>query len=323
MHAVRAIVMLVMLVVWAILVATAASLLAAEAAAPERRASPPDSLSLVFVGDVMLDNGPGHAIASGRDPFAACAELLLNADFTIGNLECVLGRAGKLTLKPYTFRAAADSPRLLKKYFSAVSVANNHSLDFGPEGLIESLRILDQAGLPHFGGGKTLADARRPLILEKDGFKVALLGYNGFQTDRWAAGEATPGVAALREEDILADITAARKRADAVVPFVHWGPELVAQPYEAHRQLAHRMAEAGAAAVIGGHPHITQTVDLHRGVPIVYSLGNFVFDYYPVDPPTWTGWVVRLTFTTGHPVELETSTVVLDAAGLPSPVRAE
>jgi poly-gamma-glutamate synthesis protein (capsule biosynthesis protein) len=80
------------------------------------------------------------------------------------------------------------------------------------------------------------------------------------------------------------------------------------------------MVEAGAAAVIGGHPHVTQTVDLHRGAPIVYSLGNFVFDYYPVDPPEWTGWVVKLTFTPGKSVAMETRAVVLDAAGLPRPV---
>jgi poly-gamma-glutamate synthesis protein (capsule biosynthesis protein) len=85
---------------------------------PGRTASPPGSLSVMFVGDIMLDGGPGHAIASGRDPFAACAALLMNADFTIGNLECVLGRGGKRVLKNYSFRAAKDSPTLLKRYFS-------------------------------------------------------------------------------------------------------------------------------------------------------------------------------------------------------------
>ena len=117
------------------------------------------------------------------------------------------------------------------------------------------------------------------------------------KAEKSAAGEATPGVAPLRESDLLADIAAARKDVDAVVSVVHWGPELHPQPREADRVLARKMIDAGAAAVIGGHPHVTQTVDVHAGCPIVYSLGNFVFDYYPGDPPEWTGWVVKLTGT--------------------------
>ena len=132
-----------------------------------------------------------------------------------------------------------------------------------------------------------------------------------------------PGVNPLREEQLLADIAAARKTADAVVPFVHWGPENTPQPRTWQPPLARKMVEAGAAAVIGAHPHVTQTVDAYRGAPIVYSLGNFVFDYYPVDPLEWTGWVTRLTFTKDRPVDLETRAVVLDAAGIPQPVVEE
>jgi poly-gamma-glutamate synthesis protein (capsule biosynthesis protein) len=302
--------------------AVAAGLLRADDAAPARKASPAGSLSVVFVGDVMLDNGPGHAIAAGRDPFAACADLLLDADFTVGNLECVLGRAGTLAHKAYVFRAATDSPRHLARYFTAVSLGNNHAFDFGPEGLVECLDILDRESIGRFGAGRTPAEARRPLVLEKDGLRVALLAANGFRADEYAATDTRAGVAPLREADLLADIAAARDRADVVIPYVHWGDELVAEPLAADRALARRMVEAGAAAVIGGHPHVTQTVDVHRGAPIVYSLGNFVFDYYPVDPPEWTGWVVKLTFAKGAPVAVETRAVVLDPAGLPRPVVA-
>ncbi len=302
---------------------TAAAAGGAEPATPIRKDSPPGSVAVAFVGDIMLDNGPGHAIASGRDPFAACAELLLDADFTVGNLECVLGKGGRQILKEYTFRAASDSPKYLQRYFSALSVANNHALDFGPDGLVECLRILAAEGIPQVGGGKTLAEARRPLLLERNGLKIAVVAANGFQAAKSAAGAATPGVAPLDEAAILADIAAARKQADIVLPFVHWGPELVAQPRAADAELARRMIEAGAAAVIGGHPHVTQTVDVYRGAPIVYSLGNFVFDYYPVDPPEWTGWVVKLTFSKDKPVAMETRAVVLDAAGLPRPARED
>jgi len=296
-------------------------LAAADDAPPARPASAPESVSVVFVGDVMLDNGPGHAIASGRDPFAACAELLCDADFTVGNLECVLGHGGRQVLKAYSFRAADDAPRHLKRYFSALSVANNHALDFGPDGLVECLKVLEREGIPQCGGGRTLAEARRPLVLDKNGVRIALLACNGFLAEQSAAGETTPGVAPLREADLLADIAAARRQADAVIPFVHWGPELHPQPEAADRVLARKMIDAGAAAVIGAHPHVPQTVDVHDGAPIVYSLGNFVFDYYPCDPPEWTGWVVKLTVTKGRPVAMQTRSVVLDPAGLPRPVE--
>jgi poly-gamma-glutamate synthesis protein (capsule biosynthesis protein) len=291
--------------------------------APRRRASPAGVVSVVFVGDIMLDNGPGNLVTAGRDPFAACRQHLLDADFTVGNLECVLGKGGRQVLKPYTFRGAADSPRFLKPYFSVLGVANNHALDFGPDGLLECLAVLDRAGIPHCGGGKDLAAARRPYLLEKDGVTVAILAGNDFQGERWAAAADAAGVNPLRETEFLADIAAARKQADAVVPFVHWGPELVAQPYERHRTFARKMIDAGAAAVIGAHPHVTQTVDTHAGAPIVYSLGNFVFDYYPDDPPEWTGWIAKLTFAKGRPVDLETLAVVLDAAGIPKPVEQD
>jgi poly-gamma-glutamate capsule biosynthesis protein CapA/YwtB (metallophosphatase superfamily) len=310
----------------AFLIFVAAAMLVTGAARAEERAgvarkvSPTGTASVVLVGDVMLDNGPGHAIASGRDPFAACAELLLDADFTIGNLECVLGSAGKMVPKAYSFRAAGDSPRFLKRYFTAVSLGNNHAFDFGPEGLVQTLDLLDRETIGRFGAGRTLAEARRPLVLEKDGLKIAILAANGFRADNYAATADTPGVAPLAEADVLADIAAARKQADVVVPFVHWGDELVAGPLEADRSFARKMIDAGAAAVIGSHPHVTQTVDVYRGAPIVYSLGNFVFDYYPCDPPEWTGWVVKLTAAKGEPVAVETRAVVLDAAGLPKPV---
>ena len=277
-------------------------------------------MSIIFVGDIMLDGGPGHAISSGRDPFAACSQLLADADYSVGNLECVLGKGGERMLKPFSFRAAPDSPRFLKKYFSAVSLANNHSGDFGPDGLVEQLRILDDVGIRSFGAGRTLAEARQPLVLERDGFKVEVLGSNGFRALTTAATADRAGSAPLEEAQVLDDIRAARTRADAVVPFVHWGPENTPQPRPAQVRLARKMVEAGAAAVIGAHPHVTQTVETYHGSPIVYSLGNFVFDYFPGDPPEWTGWVVKLTFRPGQPVDLAMQSVKLDSSGIPHPV---
>ncbi|MDX1967778.1 MAG: CapA family protein [Planctomycetaceae bacterium] len=278
-----------------------------------------DRVSILFGGDVMLDGDPGHAVMKGVDPFADFAEILQSADLTICNLECVISEKGAVAHKPYTFRGASKSLPLLQKHFDAVSLANNHTLDFGTAGFVGQLELLEQGRLPYFGGGRNLISARRPLIFERNGLRVALLAYNDFQASESAATDKKPGVAPLEIEQVVADITAARtvERADVVIPFLHWGPELVPQPRKYQQELARRMIDAGASAIVGAHPHVTQTVDLYRGRPIIYSLGNFVFDYYPNDPPVWVGWLARLTFSKSGDVELESTAFEIDEVGIP------
>ena len=276
-------------------------------------------VTMVFAGDVMLDGDPGHAIVYGADPFAEFDSILRRADISVCNLECVLAGGGEQVLKPYTFRGPKESVPLLKQHFSAVCLANNHTGDFGRDAFARQLTMFDTAGLRYFGGGRDRHDARRPLILERNGMRVALLGYDGFPPRSFAAGDNRPGVAWLAESDVVADIRAARERhgADIVVPFLHWGREGSPEPKQSQRELARRLIDAGASAVIGAHPHVTQTVDVYKGRPIVYSLGNFVFDYYPVDPPVWTGWIVRVTFHRSGQPDLETFVLQIDKAGMP------
>ncbi|MDZ4849659.1 MAG: CapA family protein [Pirellulaceae bacterium] len=280
---------------------------------------------LLFVGDIMLDNGPGHLVSNGHDPFLPCADLLLSADLTIGNLECVVGKGGEQLDKPYTFRAASDSPRYLKKYFDALSLANNHSWDYGADGFSEALRVLKAERIAYFGGGNNLREARAPLVLECKGRKLGLLGYNEFRASNYAATDASAGNAPLDERSMISDIVSARKKfgCEIVIPFLHWGEELLAMPRKDQRELAEKLIDAGATAVIGAHPHVTQTIDIYRGAPIFYSLGNFVFDYFPGDPPEWIGWAVALEISGDGHVDFETTVVKLDPVGVPHLARQE
>ena len=111
----------------------------------------------------------------------ACASLFEGVDVSIGNLECVLGRGGEQQLKPYVFRGPADSPRFLKKYFHAVSLANNHSMDYGPGGMVEMLSLLEREKLPYFGGGLNIKQASSPFVIEIKGQRIAILGFNEFK----------------------------------------------------------------------------------------------------------------------------------------------
>jgi formylglycine-generating enzyme len=281
-------------------------------------------IRLLFVGDIMLDNGPGNAIQSGEDPFKNCESLLRDADLTIGNLECVLGDKGDQILKPYSFRAARNSPEYLKRHFDLLSLANNHSWDFGPEGILESIRLLEDQKIGYFGAGKDIDFARQGMLVEVRGKKILFLGYNGFRGDDYKATESAAGSAPLIDEYVIEDIQRGKSKlkADYVIPFVHWGQEMIENPTAEQRTSARRWIDAGASAVIGAHPHVVQTVDIYQGAPIVYSLGNFVFDYYPPDPPFWIGWAVRLSLGP-HGIEMETTAVQLDARGIPSPIKTD
>lgn len=284
-----------------------------------------ESIKILFVGDIMLDGGPGHMIASGLDPFEHCAPMFNAADLCIGNLECVPGRGGEQQLKPYTFRAASDSPRYLKKYFHGLSLANNHTLDFGPDGVTEAMRVLDKEKIRHFGAGKNIKEARKPLILECKGRKIALFGYNEFFSEDYVATDTRAGNVALDADMVVADIRMAKDElgCDIVIPFLHWGEEMMPQPRADQRQMAKKWIDAGATAVIGTHPHVTQTVEYHHGKPIIYSLGNFVFDYFPGDPPVSVGWVAVLEISKDQTVDLNLSSVDLDPAGAPKPSPEE
>ncbi len=289
------------------------SLAAAEEAPSEA------TVNLVVVGDIMLDDSPGQEIEAGRDPFASFSGLLGRADIRIGNLECVIATGGEAEPgKPWTFRAHPRTLTPLKRHFDAVTLANNHSGDFGPGAFAEMLGLLDQQGIGWFGGGANLAQAHQPLMIERHGLRIALLGYNEFLPRSFEADYEKPGIAWSEDEQVKLDIARARSvyRADLVIPVMHWGweHETIASPRQ--RQLARLMIDAGADAVIGGHPHVTQDIEQYRGKPIIYSLGNFVFDGFAEDINN-TGWLLRLELDPQGVRRWRTFVAHIDPLGIP------
>jgi poly-gamma-glutamate synthesis protein (capsule biosynthesis protein) len=279
-----------------------------------------EPVKLVFVGDIMLDDGPGRVVASGRDPLAPFAPLLAAADYRIGNLECPIATVGQpMDSKIYNFRAHPRVLEVLKGRFDALAVSNNHSGDHGQAAFLETLDHLRQAGIASFGGGRDLNEAHRPLWIEKHGQRIAVLGYNEFKPRGFEAGPHWPGIAWSEDSHVLADIRAARAAgADLVIPFMHWGWEREPEPTERQRRLARLMIDAGAAAVVGGHPHVTQGTEIYRGKPIIYSLGNFVFDGFEL-PAAKIGWLLRMTVDRGGVLSWDIVEAVIDAEGTPSP----
>ena len=278
------------------------------------------SAVITFSGDVQLAETAGDAIAQGRDPFQPFAEVFNAANANIVNLECVVSTKGApIPEKPYTFQAHPRVLPVVGRYFRVVSLANNHTGDFGHEAFIQQLELLDAQKIAHIGGGRNCAEARLPYMLEVKGIRIALLGYNDFHPRDFEAGPNWPGVAWSVDEQVEADILAARTihKADLVIPFMHWGEEYDPAD-DRQKALARKMIDAGADLVVGGHPHVTQGAEYYKGKLIVYSLGNFVFNGFNKSG-TRTGWVLRLRLDKKGLMNWDTVVGQIDEEGIPHP----
>ncbi len=288
----------------------------AQAQAPTQQ----PAVTLVFAGDIVLDDTAGALIEKGQDPFAGFGDLFSKADIRLGNLECVVATTGSAGEKNYTFRAHPRTLPVLKRHFDALALANNHSGDYGREAFAEMLGLLRNVGLGYFGGGHTLKEAHRPLIIERKGLRIALLGYNEFMPRSFEADADAPGSAWSEDEQVVADIRAARSvhHADLVIPVMHWGWENEPVANARQHQLAHLMVDAGADAVIGGHPHVTQDIAHYRGRPIIYSVGNFVMKETDNDNQR-VGWVLRLQLDASGVRAFDTRVARISMDGIPTP----
>ena len=278
-------------------------------------------ISIAFVGDIMLDDTPGKIVKQGRDPFTHFASVLGLADIRVGNLECVVATKGiPEPDKPFTFRAHPRTLTVLKRHFDVVSLANNHSGDFGPVAFGEMLGQLDKHGIGYVGGGRNLAEAHTPLIIERNGLRVAFLGYNEFLPRSFEADYDKPGIAWSEDEQVRLDITDARNRyrADLVIPIMHWGWENEPLANSRQRYLAHLMIDAGADAVVGGHPHVTQDTEIYRGKPVIYSLGNFLFDSFTREENN-IGWLLKMELTRHGVNHWRTYEARINREGIPLP----
>lgn len=277
-----------------------------------------DLVDVLFVGDVLLDEGAGRLIAAGGDPFSEVASAFESADLVVANLECPIAQGGTVVDKIYTFRAAPATADVLARHVDAVSLANNHSGDYGPSALGETFAELHRVHVPFFGAGEDAKRAHAPLIIERGGMRIALLGYDEFHPRWFEATAATAGVAWSEDEQTIADIHLAHEMgAQIVIPFLHWGWENEGEGAR-QRELARILIDAGADAVIGAHPHVVQGAELYRGKPIVYSLGNFVFSLIDYESNR-VGWMLRLQLDRRGVVRWTNQVVRIDDQGVPHP----
>jgi hypothetical protein len=231
---------------------------------------------VIAVGDLSFNGGYGRR----RDnPLRGVLDEWRSADLRLGNLESPLTEAPRASPGKLTLRGAERAPAFLREAgFDALTLANNHVMDYGPGGLADTCARLADAGLPHHGAGSDESAARAPLILHRQGQSIGILAYCAVeQKSPLYAGPGRAGAAALEIDACLRDIRNLRPRVDWLIVQAHWGPEMAQFPSPEQRACARRFVEAGADLVLGHHPHVLQPLEWIDGVPVFYSLGNCLF----------------------------------------------
>ncbi len=230
--------------------------------------------------------------------------LLTGADIAIANFDNPAPVAYRFHDHGTVFSAnPAYIEGLVNAGLDYVSLANNHIRDAGARGILETIDHLDDFGIAHSGAGADLAAARAPALLEAGGVTVAILRYDTIAGGYFATANRA-GSAPLTAANVAADVAAARAAgAEVVVVFPHWGTEYDPTPFRGQRTLAQAAIDAGADMVIGNHAHWAAGIEVYKGKPIWYALGNFVFDQ-TWSEPTMEGITLELTFSGAELVQV-------------------
>lgn len=248
----------------------------------------PQTLSIAFAGDTMLGrlvnetiNQRGHTY-----PWGDILPLLQKAELRIINLETTFTKSKKMVPKVFNYKADPQNVQsLIDANVNLVTLANNHSKDFGNEGLIDTIKVLDHAHILYVGAGANLQQAQQPIILEKNGIKIGIMGATDNEPT-WQATETTPGINYFSVENLtslLDQIKQLKQRVDIVIVSLHWGPNMRQRPTQEYIDAAYQMVDAGADIIHGHSAHIFQGIEIYKSKLIMYDTGDFVDDYR-IDP---------------------------------------
>ncbi|MFZ2555275.1 MAG: CapA family protein [Minisyncoccia bacterium] len=276
----------------------------------------PEEVTMVAVGDMMLSRAVATRMRRhGYDyPFASTSEYIRMADIAFGNLETPITPGPEVLPFEMSFRADPEVALALKDAgFDILSLANNHTPNFGEPGLEDTFKYLDDADIAHVGAGIDAKEAGQAKFMSVKGVVFAFLAYTdpSIVPRDYEAGESRAGTAFMHIDQMKEAVANAAQFADIVIVSMHAGDEYEPLPNERQKDFARAAIDAGAEMVIGHHPHVVQTMEVYQGKYILYSLGNFIFDQM-WSQDTREGMVAHMIFTknglsgiTFHPVRIE------------------
>ncbi|KAF1678040.1 MULTISPECIES: capsular polyglutamate synthetase PgsA [Bacillus] len=257
---------------------------AGKAEKPKVKTYADDVLSASFVGDIMMGRYVEKVTKQkGADSvFQYVEPIFKSSDYVAGNFENTVTyqKDYKQAKKKIHLQTNKESVKVLKDMnFTVLNSANNHSMDYGVEGMKDTLGEFSKQNLDIVGAGYNLDDAKKKISYQKvNGVTIATLGFTDVSGKSFGAKRKTPGVLPADPEVFIPMISEAKQRADIVVVQSHWGQEYDNDPNDRQRQLARAMSDAGADIIVGHHPHVLEPIEVYNGTVIFYSLGNFVFD---------------------------------------------
>lgn len=249
--------------------------------APAAKAAGGGTVTLAFAGDVHFEGTAGASLNGGR--LGSAFGVLRAADLAVVNLETAVTNRGNAQPKEFTFRAPAAAFGALERGgVDAVTIANNHGMDYGRVGLADTLAAARRYGMPLIGAGTDATAAWTPLRRTIKGVKVSVIAatdvLDDFAISSWVAGPGVSGLASAKDTDRLVEaVRAERSKADVVAVFLHWGKETVYCPTARQRDLAQRLSDAGADVVVGSHAHVVEPHTRVGRTVVDYGLGNFQF----------------------------------------------
>ena len=267
-------------------------------------------IRFLAVGDIMLGRNVGKRLQSStfgyKYAFGSIIELLKKGDIVFANLESPLTSSphGLSKEKKIVLKGSPEAIDALNSAgFNLLSLSNNHMLDYYDTGLYDTMKILDENGILYSGAGKSIEDARKPAVIERNGLRIGLLSYtdmaqyiySGSPSISFAAGDNKAGVAPREYEAIKEDIARTRSSVDLLAVSLHWGVEESFAVTPAQIDFAHKLLDDGADIILGHHPHQFQGMEIYKGKPIFYSMGNFLFDQN--DPENMESFIIDMEYT--------------------------
>jgi poly-gamma-glutamate capsule biosynthesis protein CapA/YwtB (metallophosphatase superfamily) len=260
------------------------------------------------IGDIMLGRGVGARLrkAGGYHKAFEKVSFYLNmGDVVFANLETPLTASShgldknrKIVLKAEPESVVA----LTSAGINLVSLANNHIMDYYEKGLMDTIELLDLNNIAYAGAGEDIDEARNPAIIEKNGLKIGLLAYTdmaelvfaGNPYLSFAAGNEKSGVAPRKYEIVMEDVSKAREQVDLLAVSLHWGIEESFKIAPEQVEFARNLIDNGVDLILGHHPHQFQGIEMYKGKPIIYSMGNILFDQN--DPENMESFIVDMRY---------------------------
>ena len=237
-----------------------------------------------FAGDVFLSKKPRAAYdEKGIDGIIdeSYLKILKNSDFNIANLECsITDDIENAEDKTFTFALPTKYIKPIKEIgVNLFTMANNHSLDYGTAAMLNTIKILDENDILHIGAGKNLEEAKKAYIKEIEGKRYAFLAASAvLPSDNWKATDERAGIFNGYDiRELCEEIKIVKPYVDKVIVYMHWGRELETVSNTWQKQYGRRIVDAGADLIVGAHSHTIQEIEYYKNVPIIYSLGNFIY----------------------------------------------